>query len=280
MDLEALFDMADDKTPLELIYAANINKMPAKDLGEAIIGMTMILKIAGRAAAIDFEDVYVYPIQEGSVKTLLVYVKRNKNKLIAEVGVLVVGAMILNSFDLIGKFGIAALKNPEAEVMTTVDKKVLELCMNADYRKSVSKIARPVNEENERVTIKVSKDSYEITRENQYKFITEDEEPILPELRNGETVNLVGRLTRMNMENNDLGFDYHGRKLSIYPSDPEKHVAIEYHEFTPMPLVVVTGIVTRNSDYEAPRLKVIKMDEFKPTQENLFEESEAKEESN
>lgn len=271
MEPKALFDLKDDTTPLELIYAANLNKMSAKDLGEAIVGMSTILKIAGRAAGIDFEDVYVYPIQEGSVKTLLIYIKRNKNKLIADVGVVVVGTIILNSFDLIGQLGLTMLKKPDAHILTMVDKQILELCMNAEYRKSVTKVARPLNLENKKVTIKVAQDSYDITCETQYKFITEDEEPILPELRNGQIASLTGSLTRMNMRNNDLGFEYHGRTLSIFPNDHKKNVATEYHQFTPLPLVTVTGEVVRESDFVVPKLKVIKMDEAKNEQTRMFD---------
>lgn len=270
-----MFDYDSENLIFNLIYDADRSFMPAKDLGEAIIGMSTCLRIAGRVSLLDFEDIYIFPIEVGSVKTPFGYITKKDGKaiIIGAAGGLA-SSLIFGSLSSIGQWGLAALKNPSGEILNKVDKKVLELCMNSDYRKSISKIAQPINEQNQKVTIKAGNKGYEITCENQYKFIHEDQEPILPELRNGETVTLKGQLTRMNMvPKNDLGFLYKGRTLSIFPNDPEKNVALEYHQFTPLPEVVVTGIVVRDTDYEVPKLKVIKMEAPKDLQQNLFEEN-------
>jgi hypothetical protein len=266
-----LFDTEERFSPVELIYDADRSLMPAKDLGEAIVGMSIALKIAGRVSLLDFEDVFIYPVQEGSVKSYFVYIKKNKNLIITQINIIVVSQVLISSLNLIGHFGLSAFKNPSTEVISGIDKKVLSLCMNADFRKSIVKIAKPINEINQKVTIKIINKSYEITCDNQYKFLLEEDDPILPELKNGEEVSLVGKLTRMNMvPNNDLGFDYKGRILSLTPRDEDKNVATEYHQFTPLPRVVVSGIVVRKSDFEVPRIKVISMNEVNNNQINIF----------
>jgi len=268
-----LLKIEEKSSLIELIYDADKSLMPGDDLGEAIVGMTTCLKIAGRAALIDFSGVYVYPIEEGSIKTTFAYIKDNHEKVIVDVGGNVVGGLILGAFGLIGTYGLATLKNPSGEVLAGVDKKVIEMCMNRDFRKSVSKIAQPLNEVNQKATIKFGSKGYEITCDNQYKFINDDQEKILPELKNGEQVSLIGRLTRMNMvPKNDLGFEYKGRVLSVAPMDDEKNVADEYHQYTPLPQVRIVGIVVRATEYEAPSLRVIRMEDVKDDQLEMFED--------
>lgn len=278
MKTQQLFENDERELIFELIYDANRNLMSAKELGEAILGMAACMSIAGRTVQLDFESVHVYAIGEGSVKTRFTFTRREQRTIyIAAVGSAlgnILSTTFLGTFTLIGQYGLPALKSPTVEILEKVDKKIIDMCTNADFRKSVTKIALPINELNQKVTIKIDGNSYEINCDNQYKFITEDEELILPELRNGETVKLVGTLTRMNMKNNDLGFEYHDKTLSISPSNPEKNVATEYHQFTPMPRVNVTGIVIRNSDYEVPKLKVISMSEFTEAQTALFDNTE------
>ena len=271
-EAEALFKIEEDDKPFEMVYDADRSLMPANYLGDAILGMSTVLKIAGRSMKVDFEDVYVYPVKEGSVKTLFVFVKRTRGKQeFTPLGATVVGGLIVLSFQFIGEYGIAALKNPSAEIMAKVDKQVLELCMNADYRKSVTKIARPIGDENQNVKIKVDSKGYEIDCNNQYKFIDDEEEPILPDLKNGEKVSLPGTLTRMNLVNNDMGFNYEGNALSIIPNDPKKSVAEEYHQFLPIPRVIVTGIVTRDTYVEMPKIKVISIVEANSTQTSFLD---------
>lgn len=271
---QALFTTDDEVTRVELTYEADKSLMPAKDLGEAILGMTTCLKIAGRVTKIDFEDVYVYAIEEGSVKTFFVYVRRNQNRLIADVGTNVVGVAIVGAFGLIGTYGLAALKSPSGDMLKGAEKNAITLCLSADFRRSVVKIARPINEINKKVTIKFGDKGYEITCDNQYKFTNEDEDPILPELRNGETVSLSGTLTRMNMvPKNDLGFSYKGKIISLSPLDPDKNVATEYHQYTPLPQVIVTGVIVRENDFEIPRIKVIRMDKPKNDQIQMFDQA-------
>ncbi len=176
-------------------------------------------------------------------------------------------------YSLSSKKKLKATWKASKSILKSANAAVIELCTNAEFRRSITKIARPVNELNQKVIIKVNENSYEINCENQYKFLTEDEEEILPELQNGETVSLIGMLTRMNMRNNDLGFEYHGKTLSISPVDPDKNVATEYHQFTPLPQVQVMGIVARDNAFVVPRLKVIKMSVPENIQPELFKDN-------
>lgn len=261
----------------ELIYDANKSMMSSRDLGEAILGMSTCISVVGRSAKLDFESVHIFPIEHGSIRTLYTFVKRNKDEIIVQTisaslgGVIIAG--FLGAVALIGQHGLPALKTPCGEILKSANAAVIELCTNAEFRRSITKIARPVNELNQKVIIKVNENSYEINCENQYKFLTEDEEEILPELQNGETVSLIGMLTRMNMRNNDLGFEYHGKTLSISPVDPDKNVATEYHQFTPLPQVQVMGIVARDNAFVVPRLKVIKMSVPENIQPELFKDN-------
>lgn len=272
-----MFDDNEDKLIFELIYEGDKSLMSAKDLGEAIIGMSTCIAIAGRDAKLDFESVYIFPIETGSIRTLFTFTRREKNEIKIQTVSAVLGgtvtAAFIGAFSLIGQYGLPALKAPSGDILENVNKKAIELCTNAEFRRSVPKIARPISEINQRVTLKVQNNSYEINCDNQYKFIAEDEEPILPELKNGETVSLPGSLTRMNMKNNDLGFDYHNKTLALTPIDPDKNVAVEYHQYTPLPKVIVTGVVVRESEFETPKIKVIRIEEFKSTQTNLFDDT-------
>lgn len=272
MIASSLFDNFENNLPLELTYTAKDNQMSASDLGEAIIGMSTMMRITGISAGLEFEDVFIYTVEPGSVKTLFVLVKRTRSgkKELTNLGGTVIGGLIILTLQLIAEQGITLLKNPDSEILKTAEKRVLELCMNSLYRDSVGKIAKPLNEENEKVIVKSGDVSCEITRQSKYKFIDEGKELILPELRDGETYRLAGTLTRMNMKNNDLGFEYHGRTLSIFPADPEKHVANEFYQFLPTPEVIVTGAVVRRSYYEVPKIKVQVMEQFKVEQKMLF----------
>jgi hypothetical protein len=45
-------------------------------------------------------------------------------------------------------------KNPTAEMLSAADKSVIELCLSGDYRKNISKVTKPIDEDTEKVTIK------------------------------------------------------------------------------------------------------------------------------
>lgn len=275
--MEPLFEDDERVLKIELIYAADQSLMRAMDLSEAISGMSTCLRMAGRFSSLDFEDVYISPLEEGSVRAVFRYVKRNRGRLIeatlTNTSGMILGTLILLPFQLIGQYGLPSLKNPNAEMMASVDKKALELCMNSEYRKAVTKVARPIDELNQKVTIKLDGESYEINCDNQYKFVNEDQEPILPDLRNGETATISGRITRINLDQNDLGLEYMGRKISIFPEDPEKAVGKEFHQFLETPEVTITGIVVRDSDFVPPKIKVLEIREYEPPQLSLLDES-------
>lgn len=275
MKNDDLFKIEDNTSQIELIYDANRSLMPAKQLGEAIVGMSNCLRIVGRTSRLEFSDVYVYPLEEGSVKTILVYLKKNKTSIVLGIGFTV--TLLNDSLQLIDRFGSSAFKSPSADMLQGVDRRVAYICANTEFRRSLEKVAQPINEANQKVTIKYSNKTFEINCDNQYKFLLEEQIKIFPELINGKTVELVGRLTRMNMvPNNDLGFEYKGRRLSLTPLEEEKDVATEYHQFTPLPQVKVTGVVVRSSEFELPSIKVIRMDEVTVNQIVMFDKKNDK----
>ena len=273
---QKMFEEIEHELIFELIYDPDKNIMPAKDLAEAIEGMATCMAVVGRVTKLDFETIYVFPPEHGSIKIKLGFNKREQRVIYLAVvsGALanVVSQTFIGAFSLIGQYGLPNLKTPPAEVLQQASKEIIAICTNADFRRSVPKIARPLNELNQSVTIKADDKSYTIDCNSQYKFTAEDEEAILPDLIDGSTVTITGRLTRINLDQNDLGFEYHGRKLSIFPLDRDKAVGKEFHEFLENPIVTITGVVFRDNYFVIPKIGVEKMEEYKPTQNKLFDE--------
>lgn len=248
----------------ELTYDADKSRMPSEELANAILGMTTILKIAGRGAALDFDDVYLTPFEEGSITTPFRFIKKNGDQIMVNATGNVVSTIILGSFTLIGTYGLHSLTSPKADMFKGINPKIVNVCLNAKYRDAVDKVAKPVSEINQKVTIKIGKEgNYEINCENQVKFLKSETE-ILPDLKNGMEVSLPGRLTRLNLDPyNDLGFEYKSKRLSLTPLDENESI-VKYHDFLPTPYVTVHGIVDRVSMYDVPTIKVTDMKVTQP----------------
>ncbi len=119
-------------------------------------------------------------------------------------------------------------------------------------------MAKPLSEVVQSATIKYGDQSLEITCENKYKFYDIEDEEILPELKDGMQVTLNGEITRINKRSNDLGFNYRGKALSVSPLDTEKNIA-DYHKYLAADEVQITGLISRTSSFESPKIKIIEI---------------------
>jgi len=273
---EALFKEDEISLVFELTYDADSSLMPAKQVAEAITGMSTCMAIAGRTVGLDFETIHVFAPEHGSVKFKFAFTKREQRVIYIAVAGSVLAQLLGNAFtgafSLIGEYGLPTLKQPSADILEQATKEVVQMCTNVDFRRSVPKIARPLSEVNQQVTIHTTNSSYTINMNNQYKFTTEDEQPILPELRNGETVTITGTITRINLEHNDIGISYGNRKISITPVDEETAVGKEFHQFLETPIVTVTGLVVRDSEFVVPKIRVFKIVQYKPAQTSFLDD--------
>ena len=94
-----------------------------------------------------------------------------------------------------------------------------------------------------------------ITEATRRIFFTgdEDEENILPELVDGETVTLSGVVTRTNESENSLGFAYNDHVLTCKPladkalADFKTALISQNHKHLYVPQVVMTGVVERKN---------------------------------
>lgn len=233
--------------------------MKASELGEAILGMSQCLKEAGHLALLDFDDIFVLPIERGSVKTIFIFIRNQQgiSKWDMVVGLGVVFALVNDGFSIIERFGANQVRQQNTEVIQAItDDRVLKLCQSSSFRNGAKEVAQPLSEINEKVTIKYGKESFEINCDNKYQFYETDEQEILPELIDGQEVTLHGEITRINKKTNDLGFVYKGKALSVSPIESDKNIA-DYHDLLTSDEVVVNGIVSRSSKYETPKIKIV-----------------------
>lgn len=261
-----LFKEEEKKFFVVVKYSGQMSSMRAKDLGEAIVGMDYCMRKAGVLGSLDFDDVFILPIEEGSVKTTFLYIKNNPWKIVSRSNN--VAGLLSASIMAIQLFGANNFRIPTKDIIDRIgDPKVLELCQGFQYRKSLQKVASPLGEYNEKVEIVIGNESVVINCENKYRFYVDKEnEQILPDLINGEKRTLRGEIYRINKDNNDLGFKYNGRHISVTPLDEEKNTK-EFHQYLDPSEVLLTGIVERSSMYETPSIRVINIVESK---QNLF----------
>lgn len=265
---QKLFEIETSSSEILLIYSATNSAMPARELGEAIIGLEACLKEVAKISALYYEGIYIEPIETGSIKTKLVYIK--KHPWVVVVGIDLVANLFNNSFQLIDRFGANSFKNPQKEVLEAIaDKRVLDLCRSFEFRNGLQKVAQPLSEENQKVQIAISDKTLEITCENKYHFyVDQQDEPILPELKNGEEVTIDGEITRINKKLNDLGFIFKGYTLNVSPLDKEKNTT-KFHGYLELDKVRLKGIVIRNSEYEVPKIKVMEISSIENPQQKL-----------
>ncbi len=263
-----LFTIESSPSEILLVYDAEKSSMPARDLGKAIIGLELCLSEVARTSLLFYEDIYIEPIEQGSIKTKLVFIKKNPFTII--VGIDLVANLFNNSFQLIDRFGANSFKNPQKEILEQIsDRRILDLCRNFNFRDGLQQIAQPINELNQKAEIIISNKTLRITCDNKYQFyVDKQDEPILTELRNGEEVTIEGEITRINKKLNDLGFIYKGHTLNVSPLDKENSTS-KFHEYLEQDKVKLRGIVIRDSDYEVPKIKVIEINSINNTQQKL-----------
>lgn len=263
-----LFETTSSSSEISLIYHAQNSTMPANEFGEAIIGLEVCLKEAAKIGTLYYEDIYIAPIELGSIKTKLAYIRQHPFQVIIGIGV--VAALFNDSFQLIDRFSANNFKNPSKEILERItDRRVLDLCRSFDFRSGLQKIAQPLNEENQKVQLIISDKSMQITCENKFQFyVDKQEEPVLPEFKNGEEITIGGEITRINKKLNDLGFLYKGYTLNVSPLDKEKHTT-KFHEYLEMDKVKLRGIIIRDNEYEVPKIKVIDIAPIEDSQQKI-----------
>lgn len=263
------FEMLPDE--IQLVYSNPNSLISAKDFGEAVIGFETCLREAARVAGLPFEEICIEPVEVGSIKTVFLYIIKNPYKRIILTDALI--GLLVNSLTLIGVYGSGNFGNPTKEMLSVInDKKTLELCNNFDFRKGMQYVANPLDEVIQTVTISVGEKSYEIKCENKYNFFLDNEkEPILPELKDGDFVDLLGEITRINKTTNDLGFRHKGRIISVTPSVNEENIA-NFHGYLTLNEVRLKGTVVRESVFETPRIIVQSIDDVQNNQQVIFPE--------
>lgn len=182
---QKLFEIETSGSGIFLVYFATNNSMPAKELGEAIIGLEECLKETAKISLLYYDGIYIEPIIPGSIKTKIAFIKKHPFQIILEIGV--IAALFNDSFQIIDRFGANSLRNPSKEILEQIkDRKVLDLCRSYNFREGLQKVAQPLNEENKKVQILINDKSSQITCKNKYQFyLDKQDEPILQELSNG-----------------------------------------------------------------------------------------------
>lgn len=274
---EDLFKPENNTNIFELVYDATDSIIPAEELGKAIQGMATILNVAAKAASIDFDDVYAFPIEKGSIRLPFKLGKEDGKIIFLGAAGNVLSTIVIGSFQLIGEQGMSIINTKRADIFSGIDPKIVSVCLNSEYKKAVDSVARPLSEHNRKLTVKMGDKGYEIVCEDQIKFLNNEKEPILPELHDGQEVKLEGVLTRMNLiPNNDLGFEYKKKRISLSPLNDDENIS-KYHGFLETPYVTVHGIVDRATTLDDPKIKVIDMEVTLPkeTQIALFGKKES-----
>ncbi len=143
-----------------------------------------------------------------------------------------------------------------------------------------------VNDQLEAVKISFAERSYFYVEE-------EEEEAILPDLIDGETVTLTGMVTRANETAQSIGFSYQGHVITCKPENGKrladfKNLLIsQNHKYLYVPLMDLTGVVERKTpkgeDKDRIRIFFSKLepndvpDEDGPEEPDLFDNKEENE---
>ena len=258
---------------ISLIYPPD-EGMYAKSVGEAILGMQLCLEEIAKVAKLDDLEIVVFPVEDGSFKTVFAFLKKDGWKIV--VGLDIVFNLFNNGFDVIEHFGANKAHNLDTEVLQYVqDPNVLALCRSKNFIYGSQKIVGPLSEEVQKVEIRYGEGKLEIKCENKQKYFEElEKESIFPELRDGEEVTIAGEITRINKGYDDLGFKYKDRTLKCTPFDSEIS-ATQFHEFLEENQVLLTGVVKRSGPYDLPELKVISISKIESqNQASMFEQSD------
>jgi hypothetical protein len=153
---------------------------------------------------------------------------------------------------------------------------VLELYSNCPQM-LFNKLTKIIEEERE-LTIATEENSYfveeKITIKHKYIFtkIDEEDETILPELIDGQYVELRGHITRGNEKANTIGFLYHGHIITCYPDSGN----IKQHRSKLFNNCLLKGYVDRmdkegNIIEKRPRIKFLEVQDLQKPNITLFD---------
>ena len=196
----------------EAIFPENIEKYAA-----GAFGLWMAGKYVGSAleeiAKNDFQNVSLTKIFKKAFENIIEVIKLSKH----------LGTLSKKKFDNVefnhSNENVKIINDSREELWTSID--ILEVYTNCPQT-IFNRITKIIEEERE-LTIGLSNDGQfieeKITTKSKYIFTKVDvnEEIILPELINGEYIELQGHITRGNEKANTIGFLYSGHIITCYP---------------------------------------------------------------
>lgn len=197
----------------ETIFPENIDKFALSAFGLWMAGKYMGSALE-EVAKNDFKDVSFKEIFQKSFQGIVNVIKLSKH----------LGSLARKKFDNI-QFSqnnkLVKITNENGQVLW-IPIEVLDLYSNCPQT-IFNKLTKIVEEERELI-FGFNEDNVivEETITNKYKYIftknEEDDEIVLPELRNGEYVEIDGHITRGNEKSNTIGFMYQGHIITCYPN--------------------------------------------------------------
>lgn len=180
--------------------------------------------------------------------------------------------LVRNLFDAIRtvkSFGANRVFNLEKEVVSEItNPEVLALCSNWKFLEDIKNTTSLLCLDSEKVTFSFGNREVSVNKAKQAYFSQKIKtKRILPEMENGETVELTGEITRINKEYNDIGLRIRNRILRCLLPDKEKEIA-QFHNYINESEVLLRGMVERKSYQETPKIKIISIEKIE-TKEQL-----------
>lgn len=251
----------------ETIFPENIG-----DIATKALGLWMAGKYIGSAleevAKNDFKDVSFKEIFKKAFRGIIDVIKLSKH----------LGTLSKKRFE-----NVSFAENNEMIKITNdngeelwITSDVLELYSNCPS--SIFNTLTKIVEEERKLKIGVNTNElvYEETITTNYKYIfsktDDDDEIVLPELRDGEYVEIDGHITRGNEKSNTIGFLYKGHIITCFPEQGN----IKKHRSNLFSNCLLKGFVDRldkdgNNKEKRPRIKFIEIQNLEKPQANLFE---------
>lgn len=121
--------------------------------------------------------------------------------------------LIIESLGIIQKFGINKVFNLKNSVVSdAVSPKILTLCNSRKFPEDVQSIVVPLRQSLGNLQLSFRERYIDLLRSKRNEFFEIIKtKKILPEMRNGQTVELTGEITRLNKEYNDIGLRIRNR---------------------------------------------------------------------
>lgn len=180
--------------------------------------------------------------------------------------------LVRNLFDAIKTirdFGANRVFNLEKEIVSEISNpEVLALCSNWKFLENIKNAISLLCLDSEKATFSFGNRKVSIDKSKQVYFSQKIKtKRVLPEMENGETVELTGEITRINKEYNDIGLRIRNRILRCLLPDKEKEIA-QFHNYINESEVLLRGMVERRSYQETPKIKIISIEKVE-TKEQL-----------